>query len=280
MLMLWKKLPKTIKKYARGIFLTHIKSRSNEKIKLLSSLLTARKARKKTGLFVLEGARLCADAANTLPIQEVYLTEKSLEKYKSYTEIILEKATLPYLIDEDLSLTISDTSASQGVFCLCNQADVAKGPSYPDPKGNYLALENIQDPANLGAVARTAEALGLDGLILDGGCDIFNPKALRAAMGSSLRIPITHTDNLEAFLLKARDLGMLAVGFTPSGDPAAFKNFRPGGGNICLVGNEGQGLSPAVLEACELRSAIPMRGRAESLNAAAAAAIIMWELVR
>jgi TrmH family RNA methyltransferase len=260
--------------------LTYIKSRSNERIKLLSSLLAGKKARKKTGLFVLEGARLCADAADTLPIQEAYLTEKALDKYEPQAKKILAKASLAYIIDEEISSRISDTSASQGVFCVCKQSDVVKGPERPDPKGNYLALENIQDPANLGAVARTAEALGLDGLILDGGCDIFNPKALRAAMGSSLRIPITNTDDLEALLFEARAWGMLTVGLTPSGDPTALKKLRAEGGNICLVGNEGQGLSPAVLEACELRAAIPMKGRAESLNAAAAAAIIMWELVR
>lgn len=138
----------------------------------------------------------------------------------------------------------------------------------------------MQDPSNLGAVLRTAEAFGMSGVIVGGGCDIYNPKALRAAMGSSMRISVLTTVNLPFLLIFAAKKGMLTLASTPSDGAKKITDMSFSGSVICVVGNEGSGISPEVMSACTLPVTIPMRGRAESLNAAAAAAVLMWELTK
>lgn len=257
----------------------YISSRSNEKIKQLIKLSASPKQRREQGLFVLEGARLCFDGAiSSAEIISAFFTSDALEKYKSYTEKIAEKAKNVYEISEDVSLALSDTKSPQGVFCLCRKRP--QEACKMDYKGCYIALDNLQDPSNLGAAARTAEALGIDGLIVSGGCDIYSPKAQRAAMGALIRLNIIETASLHDFIAKCRSEGMKTYASTPMTDSVKIDEGDFSGGVICVIGNEGAGVSEEVFAACEKKITIPMAGRAESLNASAAAAIIMWELVK
>ena len=144
----------------------------------------------------------------------------------------------------------------------------------------YIAVENIQTPLNLGAVARTAEALGREGLIVSGGCDIYNPQAQRAAMGSLLRLPVIEAEDLPAFLKDCAAKGMKTYAAVPDRGALSVTEMDRSKGVVCVVGNEGSGLSEDVIKSCVSPVTITMRGRAESLNAAAAAAVIMWEMVR
>ncbi|MBR5260766.1 MAG: hypothetical protein IKV47_01205, partial [Oscillospiraceae bacterium] len=109
---------------------------------------------------------------------------KALWKYEDYVSLIISKSEVCCEISAEVSQKLSGTENSQGVFCICRAKPQTQADSL-NTQGKYLALENLQDPSNLGAICRSAEALGLDGLIVSGGCDIYNPKALRAAMGSS-----------------------------------------------------------------------------------------------
>ena len=149
-----------------------------------------------------------------------------------------------------------------------------------EPHARYLALEDIQDPANLGTVIRTAEALGLSALLLsDGCCDPYNPKVLRGSMGGVFRLPLLPAGDLAhtAEILGRR--GVRCFACVPQGG----EDLRRAGlsaGAVCLIGNEGRGLRPETAAACTGRLTIPMGGRAESLNAAMAAGIVMWELCR
>ena len=145
--------------------------------------------------------------------------------------------------------------------------------------GRYLALEQVQNPQNLGAAARTAEALGIAGLIVSGGCDRFNPKALRASMGSLLRLPVMQVEDLASWL-KAQNETILTLATVPDMRATSICTLDFSGGAIAVVGNEGNGVSEAVLSAVRERVTIPMRGAAESLNASAAATITMWEMMR
>ena len=256
-------------------------SRSNEKIKNAALLLESAGARREAGLFLLEGARLCADAAaGGITVVQAFFTQGAAEKYAGYAALITQKAQVCYEITPEVGARLTDTRSPQGVFCVCKTLDNMPDKHKIDFKGNYIALENIQDPSNLGAVCRTAEALGIDGLIISGGCDIYNPKALRAAMGSSLRLNIIETENLPELLIFAATQGMLTSALTPAGSNTGLSILKSGRGNICVIGNEGAGLAGETLAACAERIAIPMKGKAESLNAAVCAAIIMWELVK
>lgn len=255
-----------------------ITARTNEKIKYAVRLGESASFRKKNGEFFLEGARLCFDAAkNGVEIRQAFFTAAALEKYSAYTQSIIATGCICCEISGDVAKKLSDTENPQGVFCVCRMKELR---SALDLSGKYLALENLQDPSNLGAVSRTAEALGLSGLIISGGCDVYNPKAMRAAMGSLLRIPLIETDNLVSLLEDSKANGMHTYASVPRSDAEDIRKVNLDGGVIICVGNEGSGLSRAVIDACMAAVTIPMGGRAESFNASAAAAILAWELMR
>ncbi len=257
-----------------------ITSRTNEKIKYAVRLGESASLRKEAGEFFLEGARLCFDAARTgIEIKQAFFTAKALWKYEEYAGEIIEKSRECYEIGAEVSQKLSGTENSQGVFCLCSMKSQPETLSL-DPNGKYIALENLQDPSNLGAICRSVEAIGLDGLIVSGGCDIYNPKALRAAMGSSLRMNVISCDDICEVLSLARSLGMLTLASVPRSTAVDIRRVSMDGGVICCVGNEGNGLSEQAIECCKKQVVIPMNGRAESFNASAAAAILAWELKR
>ncbi|MDD6061772.1 MAG: RNA methyltransferase [Oscillospiraceae bacterium] len=251
--------------------------RTNERIKLCLAVRKTAKARRENGLFFLEGARLCADAAACGTVISLCLyTDRAAEKYPDRLETILACAAQAFRITPALSEYLSETQSPQGVFCLC---EMRQTQTQIDPHGKYLALSFVQNPDNLGAVSRTAEALGIAGLIVENGCDIYNPKAQRAAMGSLLRLPIVQTQDLCALLADCRAKGMHVYASTPDSTAAKVTETDFSGGVVCVVGNEGNGVRDEILQSCD-KVTIPMAGRAESFNAAAAASILLWEMVR
>lgn len=259
----------------------HLTAKSNEKIKAAVSVRDSAKARREQHLFFLEGARLCGDAAeNSVGIFRAFFTQQALKKYPAQTEKIISAARESYTVSDELAQKLSDTQNSQGVFCVCREPEKAFGGDKIDPNGKYILLENVQDPSNLGAVSRTAEAIGIDGLFVCGGCDIYNPKALRASMGSALRLNIVPCDSAVEIVEKMNAMGMTTLASTPSRDSLLITEVSMDGGVCCVVGNEGNGITAQTMAACTHRVTIPMGGRAESLNASTAAAILIWEMVR
>lgn len=257
-----------------------ITSRTNDKIKYAVRLGESASLRKEAGEFFLEGARLCSDAVQTgIEIKQAFFTSKALWKYSDYIDGIIAASGICYEISSEVSQKLSDTENPQGVFCICAMKSDADE-SALNPDGKYLALENLQDPSNLGAVCRSVEALGLDGLIISGGCDVYNPKALRASMGSLLRMNVIQSENLCGLLEKAISVGIKTFASVPKNTAQDIRTVSMDGGVICCVGNEGSGLSKEVIEKCSSQVTIPMSGRAESFNASAAAAILAWELKR
>ncbi len=258
-----------------------ITSRNNEKIKHAAKLCADSSYRKKTGEFLLEGLRLCCDAAqNGIAPESVFVTESAVEKSSNELDVLLNSAKEKFVITNEIAQKLSDTKNTQGVFCVCKTLDKFYNIDKININGIYVALENVQTPGNLGAVARTAEALGLDGIILNGGCDIYNPKALRAAMGSLLRINVFNANNLPEFLNQCSLKGLNTYAAVPDNDALPVTQIDTSHGMVCVIGNEGNGLTSDVIAACTQKVTIVMKGRAESLNAAAAAGIIMWEMVR
>lgn len=256
-------------------------SRSNEHIRNAVRLLTNARARREANLFLIEGARLCGDAALTgVEIAEAFVTEKAMDKYPEETGRIINAADKSYCITQEISARLSETQTPQGVFCVCKMLDKPFADDTIDINGRYIALENIQDPANLGAISRTAEALGISGLIISGGCDRYNPKAQRAAMGSLLRLPIYETENLGETIEMCISRGMRCFASTPDSNSVPVTKAKFSRGVICVIGNEGAGVSDEIIEKCSAKVTIPMLGRAESLNASMAAAVIMWEMLR
>ena len=258
-----------------------ITSKSNEKIKAASALMKSASARKKSGKFFLEGARLCSDAAeNGGDILQFFFTRKAKEKFFSYFEKISSKAKESIEISEEIALRLSDTQTPQGMFCVCAAVDKIFKADKIKSGGKYILLENVQDPSNLGAISRTAEALGIDALIVSGGCDIYNPKALRSSMGSLLRIDIIECADIKELLLLSKEKGLVTAASTPSDDAQDIRETDFSSGAVCVIGNEGNGIEKETMLLCDVRMTIPMNGRAESLNASTAAAVIIWEMIR
>lgn len=256
-----------------------ITGKNNDLIKGVKKLLSSSKERKSQAVFVLEGARLVFDVLNSFCDVKIFLiTSQAYEKYKNSADSLIERSEKSYIINDEISAKLSDTQNSQGVFAVCKMPVIDENQIKAD--GRYIALDNVQDPGNLGAIVRTAEALGIDGIIVGGGCDIYNPKALRASMGSMLRMSIYNTDKLSAYLENIKKLGLSVYGTVPdsSADRITDVDFSKGG--VCVIGNEANGISDAVKNICTKLITIQMRGRAESLNASVAASITIWEMLR
>ena len=256
-------------------------SRDNPQIKQVRKLLSDARERARTGLFVIEGARLCADALESgAQIEQVLYTQRAWESYPD-VQRLCDKARQAVCLSASLAAYIGDTVSPQGVFCVCEMLDKIASFDKIKYKGKYIALEDMQDPGNLGSVFRTAEALGADGLIVTRGCcDRYNPKVLRGSMGGVFRLPVLETDDLPGEIARLQQNGMrcFACVVDPSAPAVQAQTFGPG--SVCVIGNEGNGLRPETVRACAQRLTIPMGGRAESLNAGTAAAIVLWEMFR
>lgn len=254
-----------------------IESSTNDKIKAAVKVATSARYRRETGLFFLEGLRLCRDAALTgYEIETTFFSDNIIDKFPEDIDFIISKSKNHFFISHSVEQKLTQAQTPQGVFCICKKRDKN---AEIDTSGKYIVLENVQDPANFGAVCRTAEALGIKGAITCGCCDLYNPKTQRAAMGSALRLPITETDDLVSLLKALAEKGMKLYATTPRDDAKKITDIDFDGGVLAVIGNEGNGVSDEIFSLCE-KITIPMRGRAESLNASMAAAITMWEMMR
>ncbi len=254
-----------------------ITSKNNQLIKDTKKLLTSSKARHADNLFVLEGARLCFDVLNSVyEVKTLLITQRVYDKYRDKAEKLIEISAKAYYITDEVAEKLGETSNSQGIFCVCSMQNSAS-----EKLGNKIvALDNVQDPSNVGAIIRTAEALGIDSIITYNCCDIYNPKLLRASMGSVLRMSISETEELEEGLLNLQADGYKVYSTVPSSNAKKITEVCFYNKVICVIGNEANGVEENIKRMSTELITIPMLGRAESLNAGAAASIIMWEMLR
>lgn len=253
-----------------------ITSRDNRLIKTYRRLGTDAKARRESGLFTAEGARLCADAVRSdVVVETAFLTDRARTQYAKEAAEVEAAAQQTVMVSEPLLAYMADTDTPQGICCICRMP--TRQPEM-NPAGRYAALERIQDPGNLGTMIRTAEAFGLDGMLLsDGCCDPYSPKVLRASMGGVFRLPLYAVGRLAETLPK---LGLRSFACVVDQRAVAVQDVQFDNGSVCVIGNEGNGLLPETIAACSEAITIPMDGRAESLNASMAAGIVFWEMVR
>lgn len=265
-----------------------ITSKDNQRIKQLAKLYSNRKYRRETGLFVIEGIRGCLDALcdcaaenELIKIAAVYYTENALvgvERASSALEQLPESKR--FVITEDIADKISDTDSCQGIFVVAECLDKPFSGAALKADGKYLILDGLQDPGNLGTMIRTCDAVGLDGVVLTGGCvDLYNPKVVRSAVGSMPRVDIFVEKDCKLVLDAFRDMGIRTAAAVIDGG-VEIKSFDFSGGCAVVIGNEGRGLSHESVELCTDKVSIAMHGHIDSLNAATAATIFLWEMTR
>ncbi len=253
-----------------------ITSKENSLIKLVCALQGSSKARNEHNLFVLEGLRICDDAYLCgIKFDKLIVSETANKKHSNVLEKYSNNAEECYLVSDNLFKKISDTSSPQGIIALCRMPE--KNIKI-NKNGRYIALENISDPSNLGAVSRTAEALGVYGIILSqDSCDPYSPKSLRASMGTLLRMPIIMFDD---FAQGIEDSGLKSYACVVDSDAFSINEVDFKNGSVVIVGNEANGLTDKTKQIADFQITIQMRGKAESLNASVAAAIAIWEMMK
>ena len=255
-----------------------ITSTSNAQVKQVAALTKKAKYRKETGLFVVEGGKMFSELPKER-IHAVYATEKFLAD--SAHREMMKGVRKVETVSEDVLKAMSDTQTPQGILALVKQyeyrvEDILKSPG----PAHIMILETIQDPGNLGTILRAGEGAGVTGIIMNNGtADIYNPKVIRSTMGSIYRVPFVYVDDLRATLnlLKKQNIHLYAAHLAGKN---SYDEEDYHGGTGFLIGNEASGLEEETAAMADTLIRIPMLGQVESLNAAVASAILMYETAR
>lgn len=253
-------------------------SRENPRVKRVAKLLSERAQRESSGLFVAEGVRLCMDAVTSgVVIREVYATKQALAKRPELENLTCVAAEC-YIISEPVAEKIADTKSPQGVFAVC-VTPTHKPPEVFTGRSRYLLLASLQDPGNVGAIIRAAEALGLDGVCISADCpELYAPKTLRASMGGVFRLPVWVAADMRDEIARLTACGLTVYAAALEENARRLGGFSFKGACAALLGNEGAGLNQDLVKACAETVTIPMTGRADSLGVAMAAGILAWEM--
>lgn len=244
----------------------HITSLKNPKVAAWKALKD-RKGRRESGCFLVEGRKMVEEALKSAFDVETVLVQEGME--------LPDGLTMPvYELPAHVLAAVCDTKTPQGIAAVVRMKEQSA-------LGKHIVvLDGVQDPGNVGTIIRTADAAGVDGVLLSTQCaDVFSPKVLRATMGSIFRMNLRTTDDLPGELTKLREKGYSILSSQLDGTPF-YERQDVAERFALIIGNEGNGVSEQVQQTATHRVRLPMRGGAESLNAAIAAAIMMYELMR
>ena len=276
-----------------------ISSKDNKRIKYIRSLLEKGNIRKKNHQFVVEGIKLVDEALEYGKVLEIIcavslydeliscdLSGNRLlaENDKNITNYVKKGSSL-LVVSDTVFKSMSETKTPQGILAVAEMPDyrlLDKGfleQAYTkNGKIKLLVLEDTADPGNLGTIMRTAEAAGVTGVIMGKGTvDIFNPKVVRSTMGSIFRLPFAYEEDLKETIQKLKTQGISFYATHLKGKKS-YKDIKYSDSSAILVGNEARGLSDEVADLADTYVLIPMQGKVESLNAAVAAALMMYEV--
>jgi TrmH family RNA methyltransferase len=256
-----------------------ISSLSNAQVKNLTLLQKKSKARDEQDVFVIEGLKMFEEARDMKLLQKAYTSESF------YQEITVKDPgyfqTIDYeILTDSVFNEVSETKTPQGILGTVAKARHSLESMLQAPDACLLLLEDIRDPGNLGTMIRTAEGAGMTGVIFgDSTVDIYNPKVIRATMGSIYRVPFFQAEDFyeTLALIKKQDITIYAAHLLgiPYDTEGSFR-----GRCAIIIGNEANGLSERAATQADQLIRIPMAGKVESLNAAVAAAILMYEAAR
>lgn len=255
---------------------------SNPQIKNLIQLQKKSKARREQDVFVIEGIKMFQETP-AHRLVKAYVSESFYQQIETndseQKEFILDD--IDYEIVKDTVFhEISDTITPQGIMAIVRRSHYELAQFLETPKAHLVFLEDLRDPGNLGTILRTGEGAGVTGIILSKSCvDIYNPKVIRSTMGSIYRIPHIYVDDFKETIIQAKNNGIDLYAAHLDGQKDYDKEDYSDSCGI-LIGNEANGLSDEIAQLATRYIKIPMEGKVESLNAAIAAAILMYEVYR
>lgn len=268
-----------------------ISSRQNRTVVELCKL-SDRREREERGLFRFDGTKLLDEALrNGLELPLVALCASRAEEIAKRLEDVhgndaFSRVGRLLLLSDEVFAKISEEKSPEGVICVAKYIDkfqkivtIYNSADFLRMEGERIVLlESVRDPSNVGAIIRSAAAIGIDRLILSADCaDIYHPKAVRGSMGTLFSQPIDRVPSLAPVIRQLRQNGRRVFAAALDENALRLGSFAPERGDCVVIGNEGHGLLPETVAACDCSVIIPMTARAESLNAAVAAAILMWE---
>ncbi|MDO4469740.1 MAG: RNA methyltransferase [Bacillota bacterium] len=253
-----------------------ITSTGNAQVKELLQLQKKSKARNERNVFVVEGIKMFSEAPRNR-IEKVFISETLFNRKKQ--ELNLDGLKIEILSDKVFS-HVSDTKTPQGILCIVKQKKTKLEEIFAQNPAHLMILDNLQDPGNLGTIVRTAEGAGVSGIILSKDCvDIYNPKTIRSTMGSIYRMPFLYVEDLENTIDEVKKQGIKVYAAHLQGkNNYDEENYKTG--CAFLIGNEGNGLRDEIAEKADIWVKIQMHGQVESLNAAIASSILMFEVCR
>lgn len=244
---------------------TRISSRKNPQLQQVKKLLSSRKERENAGLFVADGTKLLQEAVKFYPgLETVILSDGVEAEVPEHVRVIR--------VPEDVMESISPMEAPQGALFICRMPEKTSF----QPKPGMLLLDGIQDPGNIGTILRTADALEIPVVLLEGCADAYSHKVVRASMGAVFRTPVVQTTWAEA-QAACKEAG-IPVAVTALSQRAEDIRQADLSKMAVVIGSEGRGVRQEVLNNADAELIIPMNPRCESLNAAIAAAIVMWQM--
>ena len=242
-----------------------ITSRKNPLLQQVRRLLASRKDRVKEGLFVADGTKLLAEAVRFWPgLETVILSDGIQAQVPEHVRVVR--------VPEDVMESISPMQTPQGALFICRLPEKTAF----EPKPGMLLLDGIQDPGNIGTILRTADALDIPVVLLEGCADPYSHKVVRSSMGAAFRVPVVQTD-WQTAQAACREAG-IPVAVTALSVRAQDLRKADLRSMAVVIGSEGQGVRPQILENAQQELIIPMNEHCESLNAAIAAAIVMWQM--
>ena len=264
----------------------------------VKNLIKNKKARDEQGLFVTEGIKIFSETPMDR-VEAVYATAEFAGKHPEMIERIPAGTDKVLDVRSERFAGLSDTKSPQGIIAVVRKknytlADIigrygkaadsgAGGSSFsggPQPAPLIIVLENLQDPGNAGTILRTAEAAGVSGVLLtEGSVDLYNPKVIRSTMGCIFRMPHMVVDSVDKLLPEFRSAGITTYAAHLRGTISHFEGDYTGG-TAFFIGNESRGLTRELTDRLDVLMKIPMSGQVESLNAAMAAGILMYEAKR
>lgn len=253
-----------------------ISSTSNSQIKNLTLLAKKSKARKEQGVFLVEGLKMFQEAPPEW-ITNIYVSESFLAEEIHREQ--LEGYSYEVVTDHVMKAA-SDTITPQGILCVVKQPKWDLSAIMEEKNTTLLLLEGIRDPGNLGTMVRTGEGAGIHGIVVNKDtADIYNPKTVRSTMGSIYRVPVYVAEDFKETILWLKEQGMKLYAAHLNGELSYHEPDYKGSTGI-LIGNEAKGLSNEISELSDTYVKIPMEGKVESLNAAIAATLFMYEVNR